>query len=110
MARRFSLMFCMLFLAAGCAAHWPEVDPKLSAPGESYRIPPKQLVEQVKQIISAPPLSLGVAEEQNGSILTDYQRHPGDWHIGRRWQERTQYRITVIPDWNEPTAAARLEV
>ena len=109
MIRRCSVALALLILS-GCAAHWPETDPTLKAPAESYRVPPKQLLQQVKEIVSAPPLEIGVEEEQDGSILTGPQRFPGDWHVGRRWQERTRYRITVIPDWNEPTAAARLEV
>jgi len=97
-------------IIVGCAAHWPEVNSKLDAPQQVYRVPPKQLLQTVKDVVSSPPLSLGVTEEKDGSILTGYQSFPGDWHVARRWQERTRYRIAVIPDWNEPTAAGRIEV
>ena len=43
-------------------------------------------------------------------MLTGYQPFAGDWHVARRWQERTRYRIIVIPDWNEPTQACRVQV
>lgn len=100
----------LVFLAAGCAAHWPEIDPKMESPTEAYRVPPKELLQQVKEIVAAPPLSLGVAEEKDGSILTGYHSFPGEWHVARRWQERTRYRVTISPDWNEPAAAARISV
>lgn len=73
-------------------------------------MPPKQLLESARQIASTPPLALGIEREGKGWFVTGYQRFPGEWHIGRRWQERTQYRITVIPDFDEPAARARLQV
>ncbi len=72
--------------------------------------PPKDVLEQVKRIVAAPPLNLGVTEELDGVVVTGWQRHKGNFHIGRHWQERTRYRIAVIPDWNEPTRRARVEV
>jgi hypothetical protein len=101
---------CLLTTLTGCASKFPEANRTLEAPAQTYRVAPKQLVTMIREIVTAPPLSLGVEEEKDGSILTGYQPFPGDWHIGRRWQERTKYRITVIPDWNEPTAAARIDV
>ena len=97
-------------LLAGCASHWPEVNAKLESPTQTYRLPPKQLLQTVKDVLSAPPLSVGVVEEKDGSILTGYQSFPGDFHVARRWQERTRYRVTVIPDFDSPTARARLTV
>jgi hypothetical protein len=72
--------------------------------------PPRELLEQVKRIVNSEPLNLGVTEELDGVILTGWQRHRGNFHIGRHWQERTRYRIAVVPDWNEPTQRARVEV
>ncbi len=91
------------------ASHWPEVDPTIESrltKRITFRPP---VLETVAAAVSSPPLSLGVTEEKDGSILTGYQEFPGDWHVMRRWQERTRYRITVAPDWNEPTAAGRIE-
>jgi hypothetical protein len=95
---------------AGCAAHWPEQADPLKAPSQTYRVPPKQLLQIVKEVVSQPPLNLGIVAENDGSITTGYQSFPGEWHVARRWQERTQYQVNVIPDWNEPTAAGRIEV
>jgi hypothetical protein len=97
-------------LCSGCAAHWPELNQNFHAPTASYQIPPKQIVTMVREIVSSPPLTIGVQEEKDGSIVTGFQRFPGEWHIGRRWQERTKYRVTVIPDWNEPTQLGRITV
>ncbi len=82
----------------------------MEAPSQTYHLPPKQILQTVKDVVSSPPLSIGVTEEKGGSILTGYQEFPGDWHVLRRWQERTRYRITVSPDWNDPTGAGRIEV
>jgi hypothetical protein len=68
------------------------------------------LIETVKQVVTSPPLSLPIEQEHKGTIITGYQEFPGDWHIARRWQERTRYRISVIPDFDEPTRHSRLEV
>ena len=112
--RRLGYIGCFIvaagLLCAGCASHWPEVDPKIQAPAQTYQMPPKEILQRVKEIVSSPPLSIGVTEEKDGSILTGYQEFPGDWHVLRRWQERTRYRITVSPDWSNPSGAGRIEV
>jgi hypothetical protein len=106
-----SIGMCIVFalLAGGCA-HWPEQDTSLTGAQAEFKIPPKKMLADIKQIVTEPPLSLGVVEEGKGSILTGYQSFPGDWHIARRWQERTQYRIQVIPDFDEPTAICTVQV
>ena len=72
--------------------------------------PPKQLVEDVRRVLTSPPLSLDVEGQHQGTLVTGWKRFRGDWHIGRHWQERTRYRVEVIPDWDEPTSRARLRV
>ena len=72
--------------------------------------PPKQLVGDVRRVLTSPPLSLGVESEDRGTLVTGWKRYRGDWHIGRHWQERTRYRVEVTPDWDEPTGRARLRV
>ena len=104
------MMVAAALLCGGCDSHWPTVDSKMEAPTQTYRMPPKEILATVKQAVTAPPLSLGVADEKDGSILTGFQPFPGEWHVMRRWQEQTRYRITIIPDWTEPTAAGRIEV
>jgi len=71
---------------------------------------PKELLAAAKRVVGEPPLSLSVESESKGTFITTFQPFPGDWHIGRRWQERTQYRVTVIPDFDEPSKRSRLEV
>ena len=73
-------------------------------------MPPNELAEAVKAAVSAPPLSVGVAEQDRGVVITGWKRHRGDWHIGRYWQERTRYRVEVAPDWDEPLERSRLSV
>ncbi|HYO07912.1 MAG TPA: hypothetical protein VER17_02995 [Tepidisphaeraceae bacterium] len=104
------MILAACWLAGGCAAHWPEQGNPLAGPQQSYRVPPKQLLQMVKEAVTQPPLALGVVAEKDGTITTGYQSFPGDWHVARRWQERTQYQVNVIPDWNDPAAAGRIEV
>ena len=83
------------------------LDPVASAPID---VPPKQLVEQIKQVVSTPPLSLGVEVQERGVIQTGWKRYEGDFHIARHWQERTRYRIQVVPDWDEPAGKSKVQV
>ena len=99
-----------LLATAGCLSE--PLQPSLApAPAQAtVERPPKDALEHVKRIVSSEPLNLGATEEGDGVILTGWQRHRGNFHIGRYWQERTRYRVAVIPDWNEPTRRARVEV
>src|SRR6266540_2090247 len=108
LAATFSLL--LLLLLVGCEAHWPNMEKKLTGARAEFNVPPKQMVATVRKIVSDPPLSIGVQEEGKGTILTGYQAFPGEWHVARRWQERTQYRVTVIPDWDEPASRCVVEV
>ena len=71
---------------------------------------PKQLLQDVKRVVTSPPLSLGVESADRGTLVTGWHRFRGDWHIGRHWQDRTRYRIEVVPDWEDPAGRARLRV
>lgn len=104
------ISFTLLVTTTGC--HSEPLQPSSAPPPAQATVnhPPKDVLEQVKRIVSGEPLNLGVTEELDGVILTGWQRHRGNFHIGRHWQERTRYRIAVIPDWNEPTGRARIEV
>jgi hypothetical protein len=73
-------------------------------------VPPKQVVEQVKQALSQPPLNMPAESEKEGTLVTGWERHRGDFHVARYWQERTRYTIQVVPDWNEPTTRSRLQI
>jgi hypothetical protein len=107
---RNTLCTLMIFLAAGCASKFTNTRGNLEGAGREYNVPPKQLLQTVKQVVSSPPLSLGIEQENKGALVTGWQQFPGDWHIARRWQERTRYRIGIIPDFDEPTAKSRIEV
>ena len=73
-------------------------------------VPPKELVEAVKQAVAQPPLELSVEQHDRGTLVTGWKRYRGEWHIARYWQERTRYRIDVSPDFDEPLARSRLSV
>jgi len=108
-----SLLLLSVLLSAGCAptpaseARNSRMAPEAVAVVEA---PPKELVETLKRVVAAAPLSLGVEEADKGVLVTGWKRHRGDWHIGRYWQERTRYRIDVSPDWDEPLKRSRLRV
>ena len=100
----------LALLQFGCASKFPEAHSAMDVPTAEVAKPPKDVLAAAKRVVSEPPLSLGVQSESKGSFLTGYQSFPGDWHIGRRWQERTQYRVVIVPDFDEPTAKSRVEV
>ena len=47
---------------------------------------------------------------QDGTIYTTWKEYEGVIHIARRWQERTRFKIIVLPDFNEPLAVSRVSV
>ena len=102
-----------LALGAGCtpnAAREAAASHKGNDASADVAAPPKQLVQDVKRILTEPPLSLGVESEDRGTLVTGWKRYRGEFHIARHWQERTRYRVEVTPDWDEPTDRARLRV
>jgi hypothetical protein len=110
---RFTLLLCTLLLTLGCssdALHFPPPVSTFNQPEADFDTAPKQLYETAKMVAGSPPLSLPIEQEKNGTFTTGYKEYPGEWHIARRWQERTRFRVTVIPDFDKPTARARLAV
>jgi hypothetical protein len=97
-------MFC------GCAAHFPPNDPKLQVVQTDFDVAPKEMVQKIQQVLSTPPLSIGAESVEHGSILSGWQAFPGEWHVLRQWQERTRYRITVSPDFDEPLKRCMVQV
>ena len=110
----FALMTLALLVgvggAAGCASSYPVADTRMEGAEASFDVPPKELVARIEQALGEPPTDIGVAERNKGSILTGYQRFPGEFRVARRWQERTRYRIRVIPDFDEPTRRAQVVI
>jgi hypothetical protein len=73
-------------------------------------IAPKQLVQIASDVVKSEPYSLPIESNQKGQIATGWREYPGEWHIARRWVERSRFRITVLPDFDEPTARSHLQV
>ena len=100
----------IILVLSGCASTYPIADTRMQGAEAEFNVPPKDLVSRIKQALSEPPLDIGVVEENQGSILTGYQQFPGEFRIARRWQERTRYRIRVIPDFDQPTQRAQVVI
>lgn len=98
----------LIVSALGCAAQ--PASPPTPVTSATLNVPPQQLVEQVRRIVTSPPLSLEITHQQDGTIVTGWQPFRGEWHIARYWYERTRYHITVTPDFNDPTHRSQLEV
>lgn len=98
-------------IAAGC-----RTEPTLQSSGFStrntYSIPPKALLDRVKSAVQANNLS--VDSEQDGKLITSWEAHEGAvvgvGSMGRHWQERTRYTITVTPSLDDPTNKGTVEV
>jgi hypothetical protein len=109
-ARAALIIAAISFLAIGCSSSYPTVDTRMEGAEASFDVPPKELLARVKQALVEPPIEIGVAEENKGSILTGYKRYPGEWRVGRRWQEQTRFRIRVTPDFDEPTKRSSIVI
>lgn len=103
------LLVCTVALqSGGCAAQHGAPSTVQSS---DYLIPPQQLAQDVKRIVSSPPLALPAQDEGNGVLLTGWQGpFRGDWHIVRYWHERTRYRISILPDFADPAHRARIQI
>ena len=76
---------------------------------QTYNVPAKELMQRVHSAIGVP-----LASEQDGRIVTDWEPQTGAKFgvagVGRTWQERTRYTITVSPAWDNPTTRSTIEV
>jgi hypothetical protein len=76
-----------------------------------YPVSARQMVQVVQEAVTAAPLNLKVEAVNDGVIVTSYKDgYRGNLHIARYWQERTRFRIAVIPAVNDPVNACRVEV
>lgn len=82
----------------------------LQVPAYDFNMPAQQLAQRIQQILAAPPLAIPVEKVEKGTILTGFKDYPGAWHIARRWEEQTRYRISVYPGFDNPTGTSHLEV
>src|SRR4029077_16080945 len=76
------LLTCAALIASGCASDNSQSQREMYPSAEVNR-PPKQLVEDIRRIVEAPPLALGVTGVHDGTIVTDYQPFRGELHIVR---------------------------
>lgn len=95
---------CMPSPAAEAAAS------RATMPSAPVDVPPKQLLRDVKRILSSEPVGLVVESEASGTLVTGWKRYRGDLHIASYWQERTRYVVEVVPDFDEPTGRSHLRV
>lgn len=106
--------WCMVvLLAGGCAWQQPKQGAMPWHSSEAQAVvdmPAAKVVEAVEKAITAPPLSLQVESTHDGSVITGWKEFPGDIHIVRRWHERTKFRITVTPDFSNPSGRSKLMV
>ena len=96
---------------SGCGGdplHFSKPVSNFDVPRSEHNVAPKQLYEAAKRAASS--LNLPIEQEKSGTFTTGYKEYPGEWHIARRWQERTRFRVSVIPDFDNPTGKSRLEV
>src|SRR2546421_141671 len=98
----------LVTVSLACTSDRNSTKPPITA--ATIDLPPKQVVADVRRIVSSPPIDLPIVSEQEGTLETGYQSFQGEWHIARHWQERTKYLIRVAPDWNEPTTRSRIDV
>lgn len=109
LTRLTSMPLMLVLLGLGCA-HYPSTGQTLNPARAEFDVPPKQMVKRIEQVVSSPPFSLDVTDQGQGILVTTPQRFPGEWHVARRWQEQTRYRISVIPDFDQPTQKCAVEV
>jgi hypothetical protein len=78
------------------------------APSYDFALSPAELTEKVTQTLAT--MGITIEQKQGSALITSYKDYPGSFHIVRRWQERTRYRITIFPDSYEPTRRSHLEI
>ena len=105
---RVAIVTAMFLMMAGCRTE-PVASPEANFPTrQTYSVSPKVLVDKIKPVIGLP-----ITSEQEGRLVTDWEPNTGSKFgvlgMGRTWQERTRYTITVSPAWDDPNKST-LEV
>lgn len=100
-------LFCS-GLASSCITH--DRPPASVEQSPAYDMPPAKMFDAVRKIVSSPPISLPVQDQQPGTLLTGWQPFRGEFHIARYWYERTRYHISVVPDFNDPAHRSHIQV
>ncbi|MBC8105928.1 MAG: hypothetical protein H7Z14_05010 [Anaerolineae bacterium] len=99
----------LLTMLAGCRTE-PKMQSSSNFPTrQTYNVPPKTLLEKVKSAVGIP-----IESEQDGRLVTSWQMHDGAKFgvgpVGRTWQERTRYTITIAPAWDDSNNKSTIEV
>lgn len=108
-----TLLFWAACLITGCGWQQPKQASEQQynpARDRVINLGPKPLVQLIGQTLPAPPLSLPVESASDGTVLTGWKEYEGAVHIVRRWQERSRFRITILPDFNDPTGKSHVQV
>lgn len=84
--------------------------PQQQSASQTHKMSAAAMFAKVQEVIAAPPLDLKVASADKGVVITDWKDFPGEMHLIRRWDERSRFRIAVIPDISDPANACRIEV
>lgn len=99
---------CAKAATPGEAGGFGGTSPLAAAGTKVYPVSPAQVVPQVQKALGE--LGFTVTGQDNGQIQTDWRKYDGEFHVVRRWEEQTRFRVSVIPDITNPTSAARIEV
>jgi hypothetical protein len=104
----------MVSIMLGCRSE-PAAPPDATfATRNTYNMPAKVMVEKVKQAVTSPPISLQIETEASGRLMTSWEPHEGARvtvvGLGRTWEERTRYTITISPAWDDPSNKSTIEV
>ena len=105
-----ALLSLLALTSTGCQTEIPDPTPRVAVIEREVNVPPRQMLDIARRAVTGGARNLGVESEAKGSIVTGWEPHPGEIHIARRWQERTRYRVTIIPDWDQPDAKSRVQV
>ena len=107
---KFIPLLSVFLLTVGCASHFDAPASSLAPSEAELNVPPKQAVELIRKVVTSAPMNGSIQSDAHGVVTTGYFPYPGDWHIVRQWKEQTQFRVTVVPDWDEPTQKCRIQV
>lgn len=102
------LVLLLCLLQVGCITH--DRPPASVQQSPAYDMPPKAMFDAVRKIVSSPPISLPIEEQEPGTLLTGWQPFRGEFHIARYWYERTRYHISVLPDFNDPAHRSHIQI
>ncbi len=80
----------------------------VGTPVQVYPMPAAELAKHLERALVEQGFT--IVSSEGGVIQTDWKSYPGEFHIARRWQERSRFRVTVIPDVANPTTHSRFEV